>query len=345
MVGSQLRVAVQSQDLWSEHLAAQPSSCQKEVLLAHTADTLRSLAAFLACDADALLPYSSADASLSSMLAAWRARNELGSILAVSAGGHSEHVSASRLVAGASNISEFQIAEDWQGGLDDLEGAVSKDTGFVVIDVRHCGPALPLDEVVERVRSVAPDSFIFSIVQPPPCGIDPLDESGSDFVAADCYTWMGGCHGSSFCLANPRGLELLSEDREMPLLEAWNAAPFLALDAAIGFWGEIGLGSAQSYCESLADDAANLLRDEWGQMATSDAFPRGAIAPAVPLPDVVAKLPVDSIRGTLAEEGIDVSIVNLDGRPCVLVNSQIFNHIEEYERLAEVVMQLPKVLS
>jgi isopenicillin-N epimerase len=207
---------------------------------------------------------------------------------------------------------------------------------------------LPVAEVAAAARAVGALTFVDAAHVPGHVAADPA-ATGADF-------WSGTWHKWGFAPRGTTALWVAEPEREgiAPLTTSWNSelafpAPFdmhgtddysgrMVLDAAVAFWesaGGLGIGDR---AVDLLDKAVPLVA---GALPPVDAPLPAVPAPClrlVPLPEGVATTPedADGLYQRLSALGVEAQVVAFDGRGYVRLSAAVYNELEDYERLAEL---------
>ena len=115
----------------------------------------------------------------------------------------------------------------------------------------------------------------------------------------------------------------------------------LAAPAAIAMLQEFGMTEVQGYNHSLAWTGAQRLAERWHtQFDTPEALV-GTMA-TVPLPAAAGQTIEDAarLRDRLFEERIEVQMHAVGGGVHVRISGQIYNTMDDVDRLAEAVLRL-----
>jgi len=253
--------------------------------------------------------------------------------------------------------------------LDPLEASLSADTSLVVLDAmpQHAPILFPIAKAVERVRAQSPGALILVHAADAFAGLDanmcPSGKFAPDFWTTSYNTWF--CGAGQTALLHTDNAQFGHLEWLQPLASAsdyggdrvtgyYNTAildfsSYLSLDAVLRFWEDIGQYSALLYMQSLARDAAQMLADTWATNlgAPDDMFgPMVLVAlPAFPAFQGEATLTnehAEKVQNALRESPnhIEVPVCLLDGTLYVRISAHVYNHIGEYECLAEAVSVL-----
>jgi isopenicillin-N epimerase len=113
-------------------------------------------------------------------------------------------------------------------------------------------------------------------------------------------------------------------------------SPYLAVTAALAFHRRLGPERVRDHNHALADRAAARLAEAWGVERPAPTAMLGSMATLpVPLPgEATFEAARALVRRLRDENGIEVFVQPFDRRLWLRVSAQVYNHIEEYDRLA-----------
>jgi isopenicillin-N epimerase len=115
---------------------------------------------------------------------------------------------------------------------------------------------------------------------------------------------------------------------------------YLAAPEGIGLLGEWDFEAAREYMHRLAWDAGRRLTERWGTEIGAPEEMIGTMI-TVPLPERAGKTKEDATRLRLAllmEERIEIQMHAWHGRLWVRVSAQVYNDLDDVERLAQAVL-------
>jgi isopenicillin-N epimerase len=121
-----------------------------------------------------------------------------------------------------------------------------------------------------------------------------------------------------------------------------DASAHLSAPHAIGFMREFGLDAVQQYNHSLAWNGARLLADRWRTDFITPESLVGTMA-TVMMPDRFGKTSADAARvrdALLFDHHIEVHTHAFRDRLYARISAQIYNSLEDVERLADAVLRL-----
>jgi isopenicillin-N epimerase len=115
----------------------------------------------------------------------------------------------------------------------------------------------------------------------------------------------------------------------------------LAAPAAIGMMQEFGVAAVRQYNHALAWSGARLLAERWGSAFVTPESMIGTMA-TVALPASQGSTADDAMRlrhRLLVEDQIEVQVHAYRDRLHARISAQIYNHLDEIERLAAAVLR------
>ncbi len=127
---------------------------------------------------------------------------------------------------------------------------------------------------------------------------------------------------------------------EFDLLGTRDPSAALAAPAGIGFMQELGVERVMAHNHALAWEAARLLAARWGTSLWMGEAHVGTMA-TVFLPDGAPASREGCLalrNGLLFEDGIEIAVHPFRDRGCVRISAQVYNQLEDYERLASAVL-------
>ena len=115
--------------------------------------------------------------------------------------------------------------------------------------------------------------------------------------------------------------------------------PYLAAPEGIAFIRDLGLEAMHAHNHGIAWEAARLLGTRWN---TPYEIPEGMVGTmvTVPLPDRLGSTSEDAARirdALLVKDRIEVQLHAWKGRLWTRVSAQVYNDIEDVERLAAAI--------
>ena len=184
-------------------------------------------------------------------------------------------------------------------------------------------------------------------------GAIPLDipSLGVDWYVANLHKWMWVPRSSGILWASPgRQPELhptviswgLDQGftTEFDLPGTRDPSSHLSAPAAITYMRELGVEAVQAYNHALAWRAAQHLADAWGTGITTPESMCGTMA-TVMLPEPAGSTNEDAARlrdRLLFEDRIEVQVHAWKGRVHARISAQIYNDMDDIERLARAVV-------
>jgi isopenicillin-N epimerase len=227
------------------------------------------------------------------------------------------------------------------------------------------GMVLPVEELVRQFEARAIDTLIDGAHAPGMLPLD-LDRVGSAYYVGNCHKWLCAPKGAGFIYVRadrreavrpvtishgantPRpGRSRFHDDFDWTGTD--DPTPFLSVPAALDFMESLvpgGWPEVRERNRSLALSARALLAETLGVEKPCPDEMIGSIA-ALPLPDAEIPLPpsafhLNPLQETLVRKHrIEVPIIPWPAPPrrLVRVSAQVYNDIEQYERLGRALRE------
>ncbi|MBV8202461.1 MAG: aminotransferase class V-fold PLP-dependent enzyme, partial [Acidobacteria bacterium] len=127
---------------------------------------------------------------------------------------------------------------------------------------------------------------------------------------------------------------------EFDLLGTRDPSPYLAAPAALDFMRELGVEAVRAHNHALAWRGAQHLAARWEVPFATPESMIGTMA-TVPLPQELGETRDDAARlrdALLFEDRIEVQLHAWRGRLWVRISTQVYNDMDDVERLAEAVL-------
>ncbi len=238
-----------------------------------------------------------------------------------------------------------------------LDAAITPATRIVVLDhvTSATGLILPVAEAVALCRERGVPVLIDGAHAP---GMLPLDlrALGADWYTGNAHKWLCAAKGCAFLWTRPdapdrdalRPTVISHPYRQgLPLEVDWTGtrdpSAWLSVQEALAFRRELGDERVRAHNDGLCADGAALLAEAWGVALPSPRSMRGSIAtipsPVQPSPDVEG---VTRLARWLRDEArTEPMPVPFAGRMWIRISAQVYNSLDQYERLAEAVLRSP----
>ncbi|QDV44852.1 Isopenicillin N epimerase [Stieleria neptunia] len=257
----------------------------------------------------------------------------------------------------------FPVESDAQV-IEAVDATLSPKTRLLLIDhvTSPTGLVLPVKELIELAHRRGVRVMVDGAHAPGMVPVD-LSQLDPDYYTANHHKWLCGPKTSGFLYvrrelqpevhpttishgANSPGLGQTPFLAEFNWVGTYDPTPILSVPTAIEFLGGLKEGGLS---QLMRDNHALVLA---GRQVLLDAIDCGLPAPAemlgslasVPLPaDRVGN--GDAVKGLqhrlYHEHAIEVPIFLLNGTlPCLRISAQVYNSLEQYERLADVLRNL-----
>jgi len=237
------------------------------------------------------------------------------------------------------------------GVVEAIEASLSPATRLAVVDHVTSGSALvlPIAEIAAlcRLRGVA---LLVDGAHAP--GAIPLDipSIGADFYVANLHKWAWTPRPCGILwAAEARRAELHPSviswglgqgwTTEFDLLGTRDPSASLTAPAALDYLEEIGAEAVREWNHRLAWEGAHRLAARWGVPFETPRAMLGPMATLV-LPAALGSTAEDAARlrdALLFEDAIEVQVHDRGGRLWVRVSAQIYNDLDDFDRLGEAV--------
>jgi isopenicillin-N epimerase len=234
-----------------------------------------------------------------------------------------------------------------------FRAALSSRTRAVIFD--HITSASALVFPVARLVALCREAGVLSIVDgahaPGQVPLD-LDALGADIYTGNCHKWLLAPKGAAFLHATPAqqqwlhptiishgyGAGFLAEF-DWTGTRDWSAA--LSVPAAIAFHRRLGGELLMEANRRLAWEAATMLARRWGTDIPADhAMFAAMVLVGAPFGGDASPERVEALRGRLRARGADAPITEVGGRLFVRISAQAYNRMDDYERLADIVVRV-----
>ena len=229
--------------------------------------------------------------------------------------------------------------------------AVGPRTRLAIVDHISAESALlfPVAAIAAGLRSRGVAVLVDGAHAP---GAIPLDipALGADYYVANLHKWMWTPRSSGILWASPERQANLHPaviswgldqgfTTEFDLPGTRDPSSHLAVPAAIRMMEELGGAEVRKYRHALAWDGARLLAERWGTDFVTPESMIGTMA-TVPLPASKGSTADDATRlrhRLLVEDRIEVQVHAYRDRLHVRISAEIYNQLDEIERLAAAV--------
>lgn len=211
----------------------------------------------------------------------------------------------------------------------------------------------PVQELCQQFRELGVATCVDGPHAPAHVDID-LDEFGCDFYTASCHKWLCAPLGSGFCFAHPRWHDVMqpplkSWGRMLPAIpESWDEeftwsgtrdfSQYLSIPVAIDFIQAIGIQQFRERCFWLSRTARQELIRITGCEPIAPESMYGCMA-HVPLPAGDHSGLQQQLWQNL---GIEVPIIDFEGRWYVRVSCHLYIHMRQIEVLLGAIREYLK---
>lgn len=237
---------------------------------------------------------------------------------------------------------------------DACVAAIGPRTRLAVIDhiTSQTALILPLTEIAERCRERGVAVLADGAHAP---GAIPLDipSLGVDWYVGNLHKWLWVPRSSGILWASPERQQGLHPPviswgldqgftAEFDLPGTRDPSAHLSAPAAIAMMQEFGIDAVQQYNHSLAWTGAHRLAERWGTAFETPERLIGTMA-TVAMPDSAGSTADDAARvrdRLLFEDHIEVQVHAGRNRLHARISGQIYNRMDEIDRLAEAVLRI-----
>ncbi|HYE20401.1 MAG TPA: aminotransferase class V-fold PLP-dependent enzyme [Tepidisphaeraceae bacterium] len=239
--------------------------------------------------------------------------------------------------------------------VDAIAGAITGRTRLVVIDHVSSPTAVvfPVREIAAVCAARGVELLVDGAHAPGMVDLD-VPATGATYYAGNLHKWCCAPRGSGFlwvrgdrqervhpCAVSHNYGKSLAEEFE------WHgtrdASAWLSIPAALAFMGELGRARVRAHNHALALWARAMLCERWGveRMAPDEML--GSMA-TVRLPGALADISEAAGRECQSalyhRHGVEAPLVHWQGAWHVRVSAQVYNGVEDYERLDCAIRQM-----
>ena len=241
--------------------------------------------------------------------------------------------------------------DDPELAVEAFDAAVGERTRLVIVDQIAADSALllPAAEVAARARAKGALILVDGAHSPGAIALD-IPALGADYYVGNLHKWGWAPRSSAILWAPPErqaglhppviswGLDQ-GFTIEFDLVGTRDPSPWLASPAGFAFQEEIGAEAIRRHNHEMAVEAGRLLGERWG---TRHEPPASMVATmvTVPLPETFGSTYEEAGRlrdRLLFEDGVEVNVSARQGRLWIRVAIQIYNDLDDVNRLAEAI--------
>lgn len=342
---------LEAQSHWRERIESQPTRFLVKELPGLLREAADRLGRFLGTCGERLVFTDNATAGVNSVLRAipWKAGDEV----LLSRHAYVGVRNATRHIAGraGARVVEAPVPFPLQSA-DEIvaafEGSMGPRTRLLICD--HVASSTSVIHPVSNLAALCRSRGVPLLVDGAhaPGMLDfSLDSSGCDWYAGNCHKWMCAPRGCGFLWAAPgREADLhppvisVNDGRDWHEEFAWQGtrdpSAWLAVTSAIEFWERFGPDNARGYRDRLALEGARLAARAAG---TELPVPPGMLSAMVSVPlhglELSGAQQAAALHDLLLERhGLEVPVFEADQQLWLRVSAQIYNEMEDFERLA-----------
>ena len=223
-------------------------------------------------------------------------------------------------------------------------------TRLAIIDHITSGSAivLPVQRIVEACHAAGVQVLVDGAHAPGQIDLD-IKAIGADWYAGNCHKWLCAPKGCGFLYATAAaqaGLHpgTISHGYDQGFVAEFDwtgttdPSRFLAISDAIAFHEQLGGATMRARNRALAAQGGALMARRLKTEVGTIGRVAGSMATIrLPVPDPSAEHAL-ALRGRLMAAGTDAPIHALDGALWLRISAFAYNEIEDYARLAEIVL-------
>lgn len=235
-----------------------------------------------------------------------------------------------------------------------FSSGLSARTKLVIIDhvTSPTALVLPIAKLIAEARKTGAFILIDGAHAP---GMIPLDlaEIDCDFYTGNCHKWLCAPKGCAFLWSGRRFLDQMHPPvishglgqgylAEFDWIGTRDATAQCVLPETLAFLDRLGAPAITAHNHDLALSASAMLARAWGtRVGASQAYTGSMAMVELPIRRPATREGALEIRATLLESHkVQVPINALDGRYWARISAQIYNDMEDYQRLAGAVNTL-----
>lgn len=238
-----------------------------------------------------------------------------------------------------------------------IRDGLTDRTRLVVVDhvTAMTALVLPVDQIAEVCHARGVPVLVDGAHAPGSIDVD-ISALGVDWYAANLHKWALTPRSCGFLWARAdrqEGLHhpVVSWGRDKGFLAEFeqhathDPTCALAAPAAIALLQEWGWSRVRDYVHGLAWEAARHLTTQWGTRITTPEDMVGAMV-TVPLPEAAGSTDADAAALRLAlleEDKIEVQLHASTGRLWARVSAQVYNDVQDIDRLGQAVLRRLRV--
>jgi isopenicillin-N epimerase len=241
--------------------------------------------------------------------------------------------------------------DDPGSAVEAIDAATNDRTSLVVVDQVAADSALllPVAEIAARCRAKGVPVLIDGAHVPGAIALD-IPALGADYYVANLHKWAWAPRSSGILWARPESQKGLHPAviswgldqgfaTEFDLTGTRDPSAWLASPAGFELQEEIGAEAIRSYNHRTIVAAGELLGERWG---VGYRIPESMVGTMIcmPLPASFGATFDEACRvrdGLLFEDGVEVNVSARQGRLWIRVAIQIYNDMDDVERLAMAV--------
>ena len=354
--GATPRVVLAAQRDWQQRLEAQPSRFMRAVLpeaLRHAADRL---GAFIGADGKDIGFVDNATTGCNAVLRSLRLKPDDQVVVLTHGYGavrNTVRYLCERVGARMVEASVPFPRPDPDAIVTNIAAALTPRTRLAVVDHITSGSALvlPLQRIVAACHAADVPVLVDGAHGPAQVPLD-MRALGADWYAGNCHKWLCAPKGSAFLYARPDRQDdlhpvTISHGLGKGFLEEfdWSGtrdpSAWLATAVAIDFHARLGGEALMARNIALAADATSLLARRLDtEPGTTGAMAGSMGMVRLPLAGAATAERSSDLRARLLAAGTDAPTHVHEGAIWLRLSAAAYNDIEDYQRLADIVVKL-----
>jgi isopenicillin-N epimerase len=351
------KVVLEAQDAWRRRLETQPVRFMMAEAPPKIREVASALGVFVGARGEDLVWVDNATSGVNAVVGSWRLGPGDAVLTTTHVYGAVDRTLQYHASRGGFRLDHADVPFPL-GGADAVvaafEAAITPETRWAVVDhvTSATGLVWPVERLVAACRSRGIRVLVDGAHAPGMLALD-LGALGADAYTGNAHKWLFAPKGCAFLWASPELQDELHPpvishglgagfDVEFDWTGTKDPSPWLAVPDAIAFAERLGLEAMRHYQRALCSDAVALLADAWDVDPPAPDALRAALG-ALPFPG--------ERPATAAEAGrlhdrlrdvhkIEVPVYPFRGRIWIRVSAQVYNTLDQYERLAEAVRGL-----
>lgn len=352
--GATPRRVLAAQQEWQCRMEAQPTRFFVNELPAALREAAASLAGFINARPNDVVFVENATSGCNAVLRSLELRP--GDEIVVLDHGYGAVIKAARYVAARSGARIVEIAVPFPNAddallLERLDAALGANSRLLIVDhiTSPSALVLPVARMAAMCRASDVPVLIDGAHGPGNVDVD-LTALDADWYVGNCHKWLMAPKGCGFLWARGErqpGLHPVTISHgygsgflaEFDWVGTRDPTAWLAITAALAFHEHLGGADLRARNTALAAEGAAAVARRFGTSTGINASSGNAMALVrLPHKELVTETDALAIRELLLAAGTDVPVVALEGQAWLRVSAQAYNEMNDFERLADVVL-------